>query len=169
MVGNVRVRFRGRRAGANKPPSGTGTRTAQGPIAPPGRKNENRPNFNANGSPVTDADFHGLRSSLQDLNFELNDTDCWEHLLVGEPFTNRVLPPEVADAEAEEVERSRIEAEKHLDMPASWVKILTLTHAGTSRATLTFGLSKGSGRGTRATFSKGSLLPFPREKLLTIK
>lgn len=97
---------------------------------------------------VSDPEYHGIESiwnhqnywvnvqfekktiNCRDIAFDLNDANAWEHLLIGEPFTTRVLPPETADAEPEEIEKEKILAEKHLDMPASWVNKLKLPHSG---------------------------------------
>ncbi|XP_021925034.1 dynein regulatory complex subunit 7 isoform X2 [Zootermopsis nevadensis] len=57
------------------------------------------------------------------LKFELTDLKCWEHLLPGEPWQARK-----SDHGDEEVSADTILAEKHLDMPASWVERLEISN-----------------------------------------
>lgn len=59
----------------------------------------------------------------KDVQFDLRDTTCWEHLLAGEPWEWQ----EVArDIELDAREQTLLE--KHLDMPASWVQRLHVPH-----------------------------------------
>jgi len=48
---------------------------------------------------------------------------CWEHLLPGEPWQFRKLDTQGMSADA-------IMAEKHLDMPSTWVERLDISNAG---------------------------------------
>jgi len=57
------------------------------------------------------------------LKFELTDLKCWEHLLAGEPWQFRKLDTEGMSVDA-------IMAEKHLDMPSSWVERLDISNSG---------------------------------------
>jgi hypothetical protein len=57
------------------------------------------------------------------LKFELTDLKCWEHLLPGEPWQFRKL-----DTEGKPLDE--IMAEKHLDMPSSWVERLDISNTG---------------------------------------
>jgi hypothetical protein len=57
------------------------------------------------------------------LKFELTDLKCWEHLLPGEPWQYQKSDSEQTSADA-------VLAEKHLDMPASWVERLDISSAG---------------------------------------
>jgi hypothetical protein len=60
------------------------------------------------------------------LKFELSDLKCWEHLLPGEASQFRKSDHD----DKEEVPADTILAEKHLDMPASWVDRLEISSAG---------------------------------------
>ncbi|XP_069689731.1 dynein regulatory complex subunit 7 isoform X2 [Periplaneta americana] len=60
----------------------------------------------------------------KNMKFDLMDTECWEHLLPGEP--RQIRSSEQVDDE--EVSLYNILAEKHLDMPASWVKKICISN-----------------------------------------
>lgn len=60
---------------------------------------------------------------LQDLQYDLRDTSCWEHLLPGEPWEWQEVGKDI-DFD----QRDNILLEKHLDMPASWVMRLEIPH-----------------------------------------
>jgi hypothetical protein len=68
------------------------------------------------------------------LKFELTDLKCWEHLLPGEPWQFRKSDH---DDEEEEISTDTILAEKHLDMPLSWVKKLDISDVGKHSYTVT--------------------------------
>jgi hypothetical protein len=57
---------------------------------------------------------------------------CWEHLLPGEPWQFRK-----SDNGVEELSADTILAEKHLDMPASWVKRLDVSNVGKQSCKIT--------------------------------
>lgn len=64
-------------------------------------------------------------NNLSELNYDLGDIMCWEHLLAGEPFHRRQLVGiDYAD------KRTAVDTEKHLDMPASWVEKLDISDNG---------------------------------------
>lgn len=65
-----------------------------------------------------------LYDGLHYLQFNLNDLNCWEHLLIGEPFTNRRPLPDDNELVAMGLD------EKHLDMPASWSEPIEISHEG---------------------------------------
>ncbi|KAK6635811.1 hypothetical protein RUM44_001065 [Polyplax serrata] len=73
--------------------------------------------------------FDNKTENCKDISFNLNDIECWERLLIGEPFTFRKFGKEILEADAEEYKRACIQVEKHLDMPGSWVDILKLSHS----------------------------------------
>lgn len=64
---------------------------------------------------------------LSTLDYNLQDVEKWEHLLLGEPIGSRKYRPDV-EADEEEVERIRIYQEKHLDMPMSWSSPISIPH-----------------------------------------
>ncbi|XP_045466856.1 dynein regulatory complex subunit 7 isoform X1 [Harmonia axyridis] len=64
---------------------------------------------------------------LSTLDYNLQDVNKWEHVLLGEPIESRKHRPDV-EADEEEVERIRIYQEKHLDMPISWSSPITIPH-----------------------------------------
>lgn len=59
---------------------------------------------------------------LTDINYDLSDLSCWEHLLAGEPYYRRQLTGvDISD------KKSALDTEKHLDVPPSWVEKLDIT------------------------------------------
>ncbi|KAG8311013.1 hypothetical protein J6590_051543 [Homalodisca vitripennis] len=62
-------------------------------------------------------------SGCKDLQFELRDTSCWQHLLPGEPWEWQEISRDM-DLD----QKDTILLEKHLDMPASWVQRLHIPH-----------------------------------------
>lgn len=71
--------------------------------------------------------------SLAELNYDLADLSCWEHLLAGEPFFRRQLVGiDTTD------KRTAVDTEKHLDMPFSWVEKLDITGDGKQITTMLF-------------------------------
>lgn len=67
-----------------------------------------------------------LSTTIENMTWDLGDTEKWEHFLPGEPFELRKQPSnnEVEDGDDE----NRILAsEKHLDMPFSWVETLKIS------------------------------------------
>ena len=73
---------------------------------------------------------------LQGTDFDLTDIKKWEHMLAGEPAEwRRGSDPDKRssledEGEEEEEEDGEVLAEKHLDMPSSWVPRLDVQHAG---------------------------------------
>ena len=62
---------------------------------------------------------------LTDINYDLSDLSCWEHLLAGEPYYRRQLTGvDTSD------KKSALDTEKHLDVPPSWVEKLDITADG---------------------------------------
>lgn len=59
------------------------------------------------------------------MQWNLGNTEHWEHLLAGVPFDLRVERPLPEDMEALSV-AEEISKEKHLDMPVSWVAKLDI-------------------------------------------
>lgn len=60
---------------------------------------------------------------VQELQFDLKDTSCWEHLLPGEPWEYQEVGKDM-----ELDEKETVMLEKHLDMPTSWVQRLEIPH-----------------------------------------
>lgn len=71
---------------------------------------------------------HGPTIKIEELKWDLGDTNDWEHLLPGEPFELRIDQPDPEDEEFD-VETDHTMREKHLDMPFSWVKQLHVSTA----------------------------------------
>lgn len=63
------------------------------------------------------------------MEWHLQKTEHWEHLLPGEPAEFRTECPVAEDAEAISREEE-LSKEKHLDMPASWVQQLHIGNPG---------------------------------------
>lgn len=60
---------------------------------------------------------------LKDLQFDLCDTSCWEHLLPGEPWGWQQVGK---DVDLDQADTKLLE--KHLDIPSSWVLRLDIPH-----------------------------------------
>lgn len=70
--------------------------------------------------------LQSCENGLGDLNYDLCDLTCWEHLLAGEPSYRRdMVGVDLADPS------TAVKTEKHLDMPASWVEKLDIVADGT--------------------------------------
>ncbi|CAB3249390.1 unnamed protein product [Arctia plantaginis] len=68
------------------------------------------------------ANIQGEKSDLSQLNYDLSDMECWEHLLAGEPSHRRQLVGiDTSD------KKTAVDTEKHLDMPLSWVEKLDIS------------------------------------------
>lgn len=68
-------------------------------------------------------------TDIPNISFNVGDNTKWEHLLPGEPTELRVdfpIPDDVEGLTKEE----ELGMEKHLDMPASWVQPLHISHTG---------------------------------------
>lgn len=68
-------------------------------------------------------------TDIKNMNWTLQNTADWEHFFVGEPTEHRVdreIPEDLEALTAEE----EISKEKHLDMPATWVRQLHIGNAG---------------------------------------
>lgn len=61
---------------------------------------------------------------LGKIDFDLDNVENWEHLLVGEPLIRRKYKPK----ELEEEDTNDMYDEKHLDMPFSWSKKISIPH-----------------------------------------
>ncbi|KAL0819487.1 hypothetical protein ABMA28_007587 [Loxostege sticticalis] len=68
------------------------------------------------------ANLQSCSEGLGNLNYDLADLTCWEHLLAGEPFYRRQITGIDLDDK-----KTAVETEKHLDVPASWVEKLDIT------------------------------------------
>lgn len=64
------------------------------------------------------------RNGMGKIDFDLDNVENWEHLLVGEPLVRRKFKPK----EFEEEETNDVYDEKHLDMPFSWGKRISIPH-----------------------------------------
>lgn len=64
---------------------------------------------------------------LQEMEWDLSDTEKWEHFLPGEPFELR--KEQKPDEQQEDIaaEDEVLAIEKHLDMPSSWVDLLHIS------------------------------------------
>lgn len=60
--------------------------------------------------------------NCKDINWDLSNVKCWEHLFPDEPF--------VISKDTEEIEEDIILQNKHLDMPTSYVSELHITSLG---------------------------------------
>lgn len=70
-------------------------------------------------------DTFGEDQNLSHHSYDLSDTTCWEHLLAGEPnYRRQLVGVDTSD------NRTCVDTEKHLDMPASWVEKLDITADG---------------------------------------
>lgn len=61
------------------------------------------------------------------INWNLTLTELWEHLLPGEPWTMRGVEDDVVEEDV------KMEREKHLDMPGSYVKEIYISSLGKPR------------------------------------
>lgn len=64
---------------------------------------------------------------LQEMEWDLSDTEKWEHFLPGEPFELRKEQKSDEQQDEIEAEDEVLAIEKHLDMPSSWVDLLHIS------------------------------------------
>ncbi|EEB18417.1 conserved hypothetical protein [Pediculus humanus corporis] len=104
-----------------------------------------------NAKSLNDPEYHGIESiwnhenywvlikfnekttTCKDISFDLNNPEIWERLLIGEPIKFRKFTKEGRDTnnnddDDDDFNEICINAEKHLDMSASWVDLLKLSH-----------------------------------------
>jgi hypothetical protein len=62
---------------------------------------------------------------IEEMSWELKDTEKWEHFLPGEPFEFRQTPSN--EEENVDIENKVLASEKHFYMPFSWVEMLKIS------------------------------------------
>lgn len=65
-------------------------------------------------------------NGISDLEYDLDNVEKWEHLLIGEPFIRRKITKKIL----EEDDINDMYDEKHLDMPISWSMKISIPHDG---------------------------------------